>query len=517
MPIYEYKGQQYELKDGLSNEEALAKIKGHLGEAPEAPKPAPAPAVEESTMEGLQRGFNVGAKALGRGFSAPVNMVADAVAGGANIVANLFGSDFRLPYLSQVQRKGFDQMLPGKAVSTPEKMLEGGIEALSGAGATNMVAAPVKALQGLVTSGVPAVTATAAGGAAAPAIYDEAKEVVGDGVAAGIISALGAGAVGSKAGSVASKVIDRTGKPLTLEQIKQASQRAYSELETSGVTINPWSIRGMLAQAEKKMEVSRLDPEVKSKMDTLKKFVMEDYALQGKPVPIKQVDEMRKYASDLRKSTDASVQRLGSQMVDEIDDYMATIPKQALVTGTSGDAAKAAEAVQNARQNWLQYSRAKVIKNVLDDAEIKSNRLTAAQAEQIRQGLTNLATSPTKKKLFSKDELDAIVAATKDGPIGNIVSHVARMNPQRGGFLGSGTAGGAAMGSTTGNSEIAKSSLLLAGAGWSADQIAKLMHNSRGRKLMSDVANGTVKPPAPSEFPRGLFGAAVSLQGEEQE
>lgn len=36
--IYEYKGQQYDLPDGLSNEAALTKIKTHLGEAPAAPK-----------------------------------------------------------------------------------------------------------------------------------------------------------------------------------------------------------------------------------------------------------------------------------------------------------------------------------------------------------------------------------------------------------------------------------------------------------------------------------------------
>lgn len=32
MPVYEYQGQHYELADGLSNEQALAKIKGHLGQ-----------------------------------------------------------------------------------------------------------------------------------------------------------------------------------------------------------------------------------------------------------------------------------------------------------------------------------------------------------------------------------------------------------------------------------------------------------------------------------------------------
>src|SRR5687767_3503908 len=32
MPVYEYKGQHYELADGLSNEQAIGKIKAHLGQ-----------------------------------------------------------------------------------------------------------------------------------------------------------------------------------------------------------------------------------------------------------------------------------------------------------------------------------------------------------------------------------------------------------------------------------------------------------------------------------------------------
>lgn len=62
MPVYEYKGVSYELPEGLSNEQALTKIKTHLGEAPTAAKatdtgdetsrlanryPKPAPSVTE--------------------------------------------------------------------------------------------------------------------------------------------------------------------------------------------------------------------------------------------------------------------------------------------------------------------------------------------------------------------------------------------------------------------------------------------------------------------------------------
>ena len=31
MPVYQYEGQHYDLPDGLTTEQAIAKIRGHLG------------------------------------------------------------------------------------------------------------------------------------------------------------------------------------------------------------------------------------------------------------------------------------------------------------------------------------------------------------------------------------------------------------------------------------------------------------------------------------------------------
>lgn len=55
--VYEYQGVSYELPDGLTNEQALAKIKASLGGAP-APAPAPAPATPE--VGTLERMFGAG-------------------------------------------------------------------------------------------------------------------------------------------------------------------------------------------------------------------------------------------------------------------------------------------------------------------------------------------------------------------------------------------------------------------------------------------------------------------------
>ena len=41
MPIYQYEGQHFDLPDGLSNEDAIAKIEAHLGKTPATPVATP--------------------------------------------------------------------------------------------------------------------------------------------------------------------------------------------------------------------------------------------------------------------------------------------------------------------------------------------------------------------------------------------------------------------------------------------------------------------------------------------
>ena len=71
MPVYEYQGQHYDLPDGLSNEQALAKIKNYLGEAsaPTATQPAEAPAASSGILPELGRQLGLTARAGVAGLS----------------------------------------------------------------------------------------------------------------------------------------------------------------------------------------------------------------------------------------------------------------------------------------------------------------------------------------------------------------------------------------------------------------------------------------------------------------
>jgi hypothetical protein len=108
--VYEYKGVSYELPDGLTNEDALAKIKASLGgEEPTMAQPAEAPK-EQGLGDLLRRQLGLATRAVVTGVSSPANMVTDFLSGAVNVGANLVGSDKRMPYLSKEQSKGLTQL-----------------------------------------------------------------------------------------------------------------------------------------------------------------------------------------------------------------------------------------------------------------------------------------------------------------------------------------------------------------------------------------------------------------------
>jgi hypothetical protein len=511
MPIYEYKGQQYELKDGLSNEEALAKIKGHLGET-EAPKPVAEAAPESSVLDGLKRGVGLAARAGVTGFSAPVNMVADAGAGAFNIVSSLFGSDARLPFMSQKQQQGMDNLGVPRAETLPEKALTGGIEALSGAGAVNAVAAPVRAAAPLMTTTAPQVASVAAGGATAPVAHDVIKDITGSEIAA----TAGAFGLSALAGGGAGKAAERRPPTLTMDQVRQRAQANYQRLDNSGVSLNPNWVQAVITSVERRLlRNDRYDPSLHPEVaQTLQ--VMRDSIPAGTVAPVSRMEDLRKRALDLRASSDRNTQRLGESLVDELDSIFTQLPQAALVTGSRADLREVTQAVTAARRDWRNLSRAETIEEAMRRADIKSDRPTAAQAEQLRQELVSLQANRRKIRLFNEDEQAAIRNITRDGTGGKVLSWLAGFDPTRGGLRASSNAVGGMGAFASGQNGIGWASAGLMAAGWSADAILALTKNAAGRRLLQDIANGTARPPPPPEFTRGLMGGAAALQGEQE-
>jgi len=104
MPVYQYEGQHYDLPDGLSNEQAIAKIKAHLGKAE-------APATEEPSALG-QFAANTGGTLAALG-DIGAGLIKAPLAIGAAVGGKLRGgNEYTLDELRQAGQAAVEDVLP---------------------------------------------------------------------------------------------------------------------------------------------------------------------------------------------------------------------------------------------------------------------------------------------------------------------------------------------------------------------------------------------------------------------
>lgn len=166
MPVYQYEGKHYDLPEGLSNEQAIAKIESHLGISPKAAVPTAQPTAQPAEVGTVERMFGAGspiartlkgavvdpALALNQ-MLANTGMFGQGVKTGANqLVRNV--EEATTAGRERVGSTGFDPyQLLGGVVSPVNKLL-------------GMATAPTAVATGVI----PAVTRSAATGAGMAAL-----------------------------------------------------------------------------------------------------------------------------------------------------------------------------------------------------------------------------------------------------------------------------------------------------------------------------------------------------------
>ncbi len=210
---------------------------------------------------------------------------------------------------------------------------------------------------------------------------------------------------------------------------------------------------------------------------------------------------MRRLANNLKSNPDKNIRRLASEMVDSIDDHVATLSPKDVVSGAGGIDV-AVKTIMEARKDFRNASRASTLDNILNVAETKALNPTASESELIRQGFINLATNKNKMSLFNKDEQSAIKAVAKGSSLDPLLTLMAKFNPQRSQFM----AGGAFAGS------IAKPEIgiPIAAAGYGADKLQALLRRQSAEKAMSGLLTGTTPPPSTDYYTRGLMSSLMN-------
>jgi len=497
--VYEYKGVSYELPDSLSKEDALAKIKASLNEAEPTAQSSAQPTAEAPKEQGLgdllRRQLGLATRAVVTGVSAPANIVTDFLSGAVNVGANIIGSEKRVPYLSKEQSKGLTQIGVPEPETGIERVAQAGMQGLVSAG--GMAATAPKTIFGAdLARQLPA--ATVAPMAAQP-VAEITKEITGSDLAA-TIAALGvSGAVGKYTGDVAGRIAAGKQPTTTMADVQQKASRAYTKVSDQGIEISGQNATSLVDKIKTRLDAVDYIPENAAPVaNILNKY---ESILQRGNITFDNIEQMRRLANNLKSNPDKNIRRLASEMVDSIDDHVASLSPKDVVSGAGGIDV-AVKTIMEARKDFRNLSRATTLQNVLDIAETKALNPTASESELIRQGFITLAANKSKMGLFSKDEQNAIKAVVKGSSLDPLLTLMAKFNPQRSQIM----AGGAFAGSIA-KPEIA---IPIAAAGFGADKLQALLRRQSAESAMSGLLTGTTPSPQPSYYTRGMLSTMMN-------
>lgn len=399
------------------------------------------------------------------------------------------------PYGQQVSESLTQLGLP-QPETTGEKAMMGSVEALAG-GAYSLPTSPLEKAR--------ALAALAVGGASAQPVAQEVSTRTGSellGQAAGVgASMVAGGATGKGIKGIASAWDE---KLPSIQEVKTRAQQNYSVLDEQGVSIKPKSVLDMVGTLRQNLDKSNWVPTNESKVvNVLKQF--EDI-VGTERVPFTKLENMRSMAVNLAQTPgqdNANTRRLGGILVSGIDDYINSLNGKDIIAGKEG-LDKSVKAVTSARQDWRNASKAQVIQDALDIADIKGQLPQKSESELIRNNLANILANKNKRNLFTEAEVNEMKSVINGGPVDVIASLIGRFNPLR-------PFGGAYSGSVALGTSEPMAGAALAGAGLLTDVTQSALKRRAMDNLIRSIASGRVSPQENMKY-RGALGGILGEQ-----
>lgn len=454
----------------------------------ETPKP-------RTAGQSLARGAGLAARAGISGVAAVPGMLADAPVALGNIVSSIFGGK-----TMQLPSQALQQTLTAAGLPVPEttaeKALSAGAEAATG---TGVLAQAGKAIQSLrpLSQNVPQQVAGAATAGAAASPTAEIVTEKTESPLAGLVASLVVGGAAGTAGARAAA--GRQPQLPSLDDIKTRAQAQYKTMSDQGVNLKPKSVLDFVDSTETELAKLNLNP----KLDTHKPVatVLEDWKqmVGTQRVSFDKLEQMRSKMNELRSSKEPATRRLAGAAIAEMDQFIANI-KPNDILAQKGQLDTAVTAVQSARKDWRNLSRASVLEDALDIAEAKALDPKASEGELIRRQLINLAANKEKMRLFSEREQNAIKSVAKGRTGDPLLSLAARFNPERSQLVAAGSLAGA-----TANPAAAA---MISGGGFLADRALSAQRRADVERLMKQVGSGQLPAEDVNTLFARMFGAS---------
>lgn len=387
----------------------------------------------------IQRGLGLAARAMAPtlagaqigSFGGPVGAVigsmavpaADATNALLNFLASPFTDKRLMPASQAIQNLMTSAGVPAAPeTQTPtERVLSTGLEASTG------VARTIPALISASTTAVSPVTRAVTGQlAAAPgtqAVVTPTAVMAGQTVTEatgnplyGAATTLGTGFAGS---------IKRPQKEQALpsDALNRIAKDRYDQLQASGVQLKSDEFVNSMSTIAKGLRQEGYTPTGYPKVTG----AIQELTSTAQPKDWTELQALRKMIRSGQTSTDPEERRLASILLDEYDNYLMTVPKNAIA---AGDMKNAGELWSQARTSYSRMKKSEVFEDMLNEAKLDRSKFTQSGEENsLAKQLRQLAKNDKRMRLFTKSEQAAIEQAAKGGTAQNLLKFFGRFAP----------------------------------------------------------------------------------------
>jgi hypothetical protein len=161
--------------------------------------------------------------------------------------------------------------------------------------------------------------------------------------------------------------------------------------------------------------------------DKIQRAVRHLDRLRGQHVSMEQLQHFDRSLQIIASSSDAEEARIGKVLLDQLDAYMAGLPRRAFAGGNGG---LAHEALKAGKQSWDHFKRTNAIEHAIFQAGRKGGTDEALRAE-----FGAILSNPRSAARFSPAELAAIEEFTQGSPAGNMLRELLRSGGRPGTVL----------------------------------------------------------------------------------
>jgi hypothetical protein len=373
------------------------------------------------TLAGAQIG------SLGGPMGAVIGSMAVPAADAANALVNLLASPFTdrrlMPASQAIQNLMTSAGVPAPPeTQTPtERVVSSGLEASTGVARTipALISASTTAASP-VTRGVAGQLATAPG---TQAVVTPTAVMTGQTVTEttgnplyGAAATLGTGFAGS---------VKRPQKEqaLSSDALNRIATDRYDQLQASGVQLKTDEFVNSMNSIAKSLRQEGYTPTGYPKITG----AIQELTSTAQPKDWTELQALRKMIRSGQTSMDPEERRIASILLDEYDNYLLTVPKNAIA---SGDMKNAGELWSQARNSYSRMKKSEVFEDMLNEAKLDRSKFTQSGEENsLAKQLRQLAKNDKRMRLFTKEEQAAIEQAAKGGTAQNLLKFFGRFAP----------------------------------------------------------------------------------------